>query len=263
MDRIITYLPTEGGQPQQSPAPNAAQAVPAERYVVATTQQANEHWTLKETIVYGFLGLVGIGGSIWLGRKLVLDFRANTEEKHSFEDGSSATIAKQIKMAFENDGWWGTNMTALREALVTVESQEEWKKVITSYEKLYSEPTKKANLLKDLSDELQSTEYNEMMQIINAKPQKKGQAPALSQFRSWAKRLKAAFDKTEFGFASGTDEDAIKATLIEMPTQWAFIQTGVEYKKMYGTNIMDDMNGESEFGEYDEWMKIIFSKRKQ
>lgn len=253
MNQLTTY------QPEQSPETNAAQLVPAGSNVVTTTKQQapNETWTLKEKVVYGLLGLAGVGGTIWLGRKIILNALANKEENKSFEDGSAATIAKQIKMAFENDGWWGTNVTALREALVSVQSQDDWDKIVKSYQKLYN-----SNLLKDLSDELQSTEYNEMLQIINAKPKKRGQATQANQYRAWAKRLKAAFDK-EYGFLPGTDEAAIIATLNEIPTQTAFIQTGVEYKKLYGANIIDDLKSESEFGEYDEWMKIIVQKRKK
>jgi hypothetical protein len=249
-------------QPYQAPATNAAMPVPVQPYAVATTRQANESWTIKEKVVYSLLGLVGVTGSIWLGRKIILSARSNKEQNSSFEDGSSATTAKQIKMAFENDGWWGTNVTALREALTSVESQDEWSKVIKSYEKLYSTPTEKANLLKDLSSELQSTEYNEMLQIINAKPQKKGQAPAGNQYRAWAKRLKAAFDK-EYGFLPGTDSAAVTVTLNEIPTQDAFIQTGVEYKRLFASNLMDDLKAEGEFGQSDEWMSIIFQKRKK
>jgi hypothetical protein len=258
LNQITTY------QPQQSPATNAAQPIPAGNNVVTTTTQQtpNETWTLKERLIYGLLGLVGVGGTIWLGKKIILNARANKEQKNTFEDGSSATVAKQIKMAFENDGWWGTNTTALRETLISVQSQDDWDKIIKSYEKLYSTPTEKANLLKDLSDELQSTEYNEMLQIINGKPKKRGQAPAGNQYRAWAKRLKAAFDK-EYGFLPGTDDAAITATFNEIPTQAAFIQTGVEYKKLYGTNMLEDLNAESEFGQYDEWMAIIVKKRKQ
>jgi hypothetical protein len=225
----------------------------------ATTTQniPQESWTLKEKIIYSLLGLVGVGGTVWLGRKIILNARSNKEQNQSFEDGSSATIAKQIKMAFENDGWWGTDTNALRQALVSVQSQEDWDKVVKSYQKLYNN-----NLFKDLSDELQSTEYNEMLQIINSKPKKRGQAPAGNQYRAWAKRLKAAFDK-EYGFLPGTDDAAITTTFNEIPTQAAFIQTAVEYKKLYGTNMLEDLKAESEFGQYDEWMAIIVKKRKQ
>lgn len=244
-DTRSTPVPGDGSSPQP--------------YTYATTQDVSRQ--MKERIIYGLLIAAGVGGTIWLGRKIILDFVSNKEELKSFEDGTPATIAKQIKMAFENDGWWGTNTEALRQALISVPSQEDWDKVIKSYEKLYSTPTEKAVLLRDLSDELQSTEYNEMLQIINAKPLKKGQAAPINQYRAWAKRLKAAFDK-EYGFLPGTDSEAVKVTLQEIPSQAAFVKVGVEYKAMYGTNIFDDLKSEAEFGQYDEWLKIIVSKRK-
>lgn len=213
--------------------------------------------SIKEKLLYSVIGLAVLGGGVYFGRKLILNKVADKEESQSFEDGSSATTAKQIKMAFENDGWFGTNTTALRNALRQISSKDEFAKVQKSYQKLYN-----SNLLKDMADELQSTEYNEMLQIIAGKPPKKGQAPTVNAYDAWAKRLKAAFDK-EYGFLPGTDADAVVAVFNEIPTQTAFIQTAVSYKKLYGTNMLDDMKAEAEFGQYSDWMKIIVAKRKK
>jgi hypothetical protein len=235
--------------------PSAANQ-PVPLHTSATTE-SKEGWTVKEKVVLSLLTLVGVGGTIWLGNKLIHKAISNKEENKSFEDGSSATIAKQIKMAFDNDGWWGTNIPALREALISVESQKDWDAVVKSYAKLYN-----SNLLKDITDELQTTEYNEMLQIINAKPLKRGQAmPQANQYRAWAKRLKAAFDKS-YGFLPGTDEAAMLATFNEMPSQRAFILTGIEYKKLYNKNLIDDIKSESEGTEYAQWMSIIIKKKK-
>ena len=213
--------------------------------------------SLKEKLLYSAIGLAVLGGGVYFGRKLILNKVANKEENQSFEDGSSATIAKQIKMAFENDGWFGTNTTALRNALRQISSKDEFAKIQKSYQKLYN-----SNLLKDMADELQSTEYNEMLQIIAGKPLKKGQASTVNTYDAWAKRLKAAFDKS-YGFLPGTDGDAVVAVFNEIPTQTAFIQTAVSFKKLYGTNMLDDMKTEAEFGQYSDWMKIIVAKRKK
>jgi len=248
LNQVQTYSPTAA----PITAPIAQESF---RPSIATTLK-DESWTLKEKIVYGLLAAVGVGGSIWIGRKLILNAVSNKEELKSFEDGTPATIAKQIKMAFENDGWWGTNTEALRAALIAVPSQEEWGKVVKSYKKQYN-----ANLIHDLSDELQSTELNEMMQIINSKPLKKGQAVQANVFRAWAKRLKAAFDKS-YSFLPGTDSQAVTVTLNEIPSQAAFVKVGVEYKTLFGTNILDDLKGEAEFGQYNEWLQIIVKKRK-
>jgi len=223
---------------------------------VQPTQQDKETWTLKEKLLFSLLGVVVVGGTIYIGRKIILNKIANKEENKSFEDGTSATSAKQIKMAFENDGWPGTDTEALRNTLREIPSKEEFAKVVKSYQKLYN-----GNLIKDMSDELQTTEYNEMLQILAAKPDKKGQAPSSVAYTAWAKRMKAAFDK-EYGFFGGTDAEAIIAVFNEIPTQTAFVKVAVEYKRLYGTNMLDDMKSESEFGQYDDWMKIITAKRK-
>jgi hypothetical protein len=230
------------------------QPVPVQ--AVQPTQQDKETWTLKEKILFSLLGVVVVGGTIYIGRKIILDKIANKEENKSFEDGTSATSAKQIKMAFENDGWPGTDTESLRSTLREIPSKEEFAKVVKSYQKLYN-----GNLIKDMSDELQSTEYNEMLQILAAKPDKKGQAPSPIAYTAWAKRMKAAFDK-EYGFFGGTDAEAIIAVFNEIPTQTAFVKVAVEYKRLYGTNMLEDMKSESEFGQYDDWMKIITAKRK-
>ena len=232
------------------------QSKPSPVQAVQPTQQDKETWTLKEKILFSLLGVVVVGGTIYIGRKIILNKIANKEENKSFEDGTSATSAKQIKMAFENDGWPGTDTEALRDTLREIPSKEEFAKVVKSYQKLYN-----GNLIKDMSDELQTTEYNEMLQILAAKPDKKGQAPSPVAYTAWAKRMKAAFDK-EYGFFGGTDAEAIIAVFNEIPTQTAFVKVALEYKRLYGTNMLEDMKSESEFGQYDEWMKIITAKRK-
>jgi hypothetical protein len=232
------------------------QWVPAVQY---PTAQQQDSWTLKEKLIYSLIGLVAVGGVIFIAKKIIRDRVSNKEENKSFEDGTPATYAKQIKMTFENDGWPGTDTNALRTILTEIPSQDEFEKVKKSYARLYSKARKKANLLDDMSSELQTTEYNEMMQIMDAKPKKKEAVAASVSYKAWAKRMKAAFDKT-YGFLPGTDGDAIVAVFNEIPNQAAFVQVADAYKQLYGTNMLDDLKSESEFGQYDNWMKIITSK---
>lgn len=214
--------------------------------------------TLKEKLLYSVIGIGIVGGGVFFGRKLILKGVANKEEKKSFEDGTPATYAKQIKMAFENDGWWGTDTAKLRITLRDIPSKQVFIKVQESYKKLYN-----SNMITDMSDELQTTEYNEMLQIIAQKPDKTGGKPSnpILSYDGWAKRLKAAFDKS-YGFLPGTDEEAIKAVFNEIPSQKAFILTGIVYKKLYASNLMTDLKGELELWEYNDYMKIILSKPK-
>jgi hypothetical protein len=230
--------------------------VPDVRYA---TVQEQESWTLKEKLLYSLIGLVVVGGTIFIAKKIIRDREANKEENKSLDAGSPAAYAKQIKMAFENDGWPGTNTNALRNTLREIPTQDIFEKVKKSYARMYSKARKEANLLDDMSSELQSTEYNEMMQIVDAKPEKKETVAPSVRYKAWAKRMKAAFDKT-YGFLPGTDSDAIVAVFNEIPDQAAFVKVTDAYRQLYGTNMLDDLKSESEFGQYADWMKIITSK---
>ncbi len=221
------------------------------RVIAQMSKKADEeNLSLKEKLILGFSAAVILTGTVLLGKKFVQNQISNREEKKSFEEGTPATYAKQIKMAFENDGWPGTDMDRLRNVLIEIPTKAEFEKVAKSYQKLYAN-----NLMKDLSSELQSTQYNEMLSIIAAKG---GQRPS-DNYQHWAKRLKAAFDKS-YGLFPGTDEEAIKAVFTEVPSQSAFVETGKAYAKLFGSDLIKDLKGELEVWEYGDYMKIITSK---
>ena len=224
------------------------------------TETANkkEGFTLKEKLLYAGGTVVVTVGTFFLGRKIIRSLVSNTEEKKTLTEDSPATYAKQIKMAFENDGWFGTDTEKLRTVLREIPSKQVLNKVASSYQKLYN-----SSMYKDMSDELQSTEYNEMLAIITAKPDRIGKKGENTQqltsknYVEWAKRMKAAFDKS-YGPFPGTDEDAVKAVFTEMPTQAAFVETAKAYYKEYNSNMLDDLK--SEMDDYMDYMKIITSK---
>ena len=103
--------------------------------------------SVRNEFVYGIIGVLVLGGAIYFGRRFILKKMANKEENSSLEEGSAPTYAKQLKMSFENDGWPGTDTTGLRNTLRQIKSKEEFKQVMTSYNKLYN-----SNLLKDMSN---------------------------------------------------------------------------------------------------------------
>ncbi|NLR58835.1 annexin [Chitinophaga polysaccharea] len=214
--------------------------------------------TLKEKLVLGIAGVVVLGGAVILVRRMIRKQQADATERLTYLDGSAATYAKQIKMAFANDGWWGTNMAALRETIARIPSKQVLRQTMTAYQKLYNR-----SMLRDMESELQSSEYSEMLSIIAAKPEQyNANAPmqiTLAQLQGWAGRLKAAFDKT-YGPIPGTDEAAIKAVFNEIPTQTVFAQTGIIYKQLYGRDLITDLKGELEFWEYGPYMQIIQGK---
>lgn len=219
-------------------------------------------FTLKEKLQYSLIGLVVLGGSFFIGRTIIRKARATSEEKKTYDESNPAAYAKQIKMAFENDNYfgWGTDEEALRRTVRAIPSKDEFRKVINSYQKLYAR-----SMMADMQDELSTTEYNEMLAIIAGKPDRgtaQIQRPLTAgQYLSWAKRLKAAFDIT-YWMLPGTDEDAIKAVFLEMPTQDAFWQTAQVYKNEYGRELMSDLKSELEIWEWAGMMGLIDKKPK-
>ena len=213
-----------------------------------------------EKIQYSLLGVLVLGGAVLLGRNLVKNASANSEQRKTYAEGSPATYAKQIKMAFDNDGWWGTDKDTLRQTLRVIPNKTEFKKVMASYQKLYGK-----NLLLDMQDELKSTEYSEFLSIISAKPdyagEANGDAPATAIFDSWAKRIRAALD-ISYGPFPGTDEPAIRAVFLEIPTQEVFGQMAAVYRSVYGSSLTEDLSNELEFWEYAPMMQLISGKPK-
>lgn len=224
--------------------------------------EADEQFTLEEKIKYSLLGLVVIGGSFFIGRSLVRKARSTAEEKKTYIEGSPATFAKQIKMAFENDMWWGwgTNEEALRKTIVAIPSQEEFRKVINSYQKLFAR-----SLMADMQSELSTSEFTEMLAIIAAKQPSGAKlitaTPSLRQYQAWAKRLRAAFE-ISYWFLPGTDEQAIKEVLMEIPTQAHFWQTAKAYQELFADDLTQDLKSELEFWEYTPMMEIMLKKPK-
>lgn len=222
----------------------------------------HEDFTLKEKLTYGIVGLVVLSGTFLLGRSVVRGARSTTEQKKTYEDGNAASFAQQLKMAFENDNYfgWGTDEEAVRSVIRKIPSKDYFKQVINSYQKLYAR-----SLMGDMKEELAASEYNEMLAIIAGKPDKIGgnYSPILTsqQYLSWAKRLKAAFDIT-YWFVPGTDEPAVKAVFMEIPTQADFEKVAAAYLKEYGNELMSDLKSELEFWEIGDMMEIINKKPK-
>lgn len=213
--------------------------------------------TTKEKIQYGLIGVLVLGGAVLIGRKLILRSVSNSEELKTFESGSAPALAKQIKMAFDNDGWWGTDTKALRQALRAIPSKQEFVQVLDSYNRLYNR-----SMMRDMQEELKSTEYEEVLAILAAKPEKNGgpvQPAGAAQYLSWAERLHAAFN-IYYGFIPGTDEDSIKAVFMEIPTQSGFQQVAAVYKQTYGNDLLSELKGELELWEYGPMMQLITSK---
>jgi hypothetical protein len=181
---------------------------------------------------------------------------ANNEENSSFGEKEYSTWAKQLKMAFDNDGWWGTDENAVRQVLRAVPSQEDFHKVQASYRKLY----KGRNLIEDLTDELKATEFNEMLAILQAKPKKAKDVKegVIYNPHAWATRLYNAMSIYYAGIFPGTDEDAILAVFSEMNSRQAFEDTKQAYQSLYSVSLEDDLDGDLDWSM--DWRAIINKK---
>ncbi len=235
---------------------------PPDAYREDWKQSQSDEFTLEEKVKYGILGVIVLGASFFVGRSIIRKARATGEERKTYQEDNSATYAKQIKMAFENDMWWGwgTDEEALRRTIKAIPSKEEFRKVIKSYQKLYAR-----SLMADMKSDLSTDEYNEMLAIISTKPER-GNAPiqiqtSSQQYLSWAKRLRAAFNQHTWGFLPyGTDEEAIKAVFMEMPTETALTEVAKAYKQLYGDDLISDLTSELTFSEMTEMMAILKKK---
>lgn len=220
-----------------------------------------DSFTVKEMLKYSLFGVLTLGACFFIGRKIVRKAVSNKEEKKAATEGTPQDYAQRLKMAFENDNWfgWGTDESAIRSVLTEIPSREVFAQTMTAYQRMFNH-----SLMKDLKDDLTSSEYNEMLAIINAKPERitRNYVPVVGeqQYAAWAKRLKAAFQETNLWIFGGTDEAAVKAVFLEWPNQAAFYETAKAYKRLYNNELADDLKDELTFGEFMSMIKILKEK---
>lgn len=121
---------------------------------------------LKTIVVYSTLGAGTATGLFFLARHFYKKTISNLTERRSLDEGDPATLAKQLKMAFENDNYfgWGTNWEVVKQVFQEIPSKSMYSKVQREYSRLYNK-----SLNADLEDELSSDEYNELIRILNVK----------------------------------------------------------------------------------------------
>jgi hypothetical protein len=121
---------------------------------------------VKTLVVYSTLGVGTATGLFLVARHFYKKTLANQSEKRSLEEGDPATFAKQLKMAFENDNYfgWGTNWSVVKQVFESIPSKSMYSKVQREYLRMYAK-----SLNADLEDELSSDEYNELIRILNGK----------------------------------------------------------------------------------------------
>lgn len=201
----------------------------------------------KVIIAMAAIGLTGVSG--YFLHKWIRSIKASKEQQASFTLGSESTVAKQIKLAFENNGFWGTDVEMLRRIFIDIPTLDFFEGVKRSYSRLYN-----SILIRDLSDELQSSEYNEFLSIIASKS-----GSAFNPHKLWSSRLKSAFNK-RYGWFSGTDEEAIIAVFIEIPTKLDYSKVEQVFFQTYGKTLEDSLEDELSFFDRKELKEILDSK---
>lgn len=230
--------PGQGGYPQQPYHYGAAQDDPFVRYV---------KWGL-----IGLVTVTGVGAGIYfLTRRSV----SRHEEKKTLDKDSPASFAKNLVMAFENNGWYGADMVRVRQVIREIPDVAFKKKVEASYNRLTG------NILgDDLKEYLHTSEYQEVKAMLDALPEKAGSTPQkIYDPYGWARRLNAGVTHEAMGLFWGTDEDAINLVLKDVPTQKAWEDVKQAYEELYpGYALMSDLEGD---GFSEEYVDSIIKKK--
>jgi len=226
-----------------------------------TQQQDQGGQAFKRYVIYGTIALVVAGFGWWFISSRIKKARVNKELNKSYSEDQPAYYAQKL---FLTTNGAGTLEEQMRQVLISIPSKAFFKQVVESYARI----TGGDSLLDDMARDLQMNEYNEMLAIIAAKPDTgdKLQPVQLTpvQYKSWANRLKAAFEYRNWQglWLGGTDVDAIKAVFHEVPSQSAFQTLAETYKNLYDSDFWKELHSELFAGEEAAVMKIKNSKPK-
>lgn len=203
--------------------------------------------SFKSYIVWGLIGTASVGVVGYFGYKFIHNVISNQAAKDSLEPGEPSYYAQQIKMGFENDNWPGTNTNQIRQTFVAVPDKQTFRKVSDNYHKRYG-----GSMFADLQQHLKSTEMQEMIAIYRIKPEKAGKnsQPIYDPY-AWAERINAAVNFETWGLFWGTDMEALKQVIREIPNQNAWDDTADAYQSKYSTSIVSDIDSDVSSWDFD------------
>ena len=142
-------------------------AAPAIAYQVARQAWQHRPQVSVSSQFTAALLATGVAAGGFLGiRAVVNNYRQGLRERQALTEGNPAAYATQLKMAFENDHWWGwgTDEERVFITLEQVPDRRTMNRVANAYRDLYGR-----NLSADLADELDSADYAAALEIINSK----------------------------------------------------------------------------------------------
>ena len=201
----------------------------------------------KVYVLWGILGSAALATAGYFGYKLLRNVISNQAGKQSLETGTPAYFAQSIRMGIENNNWPGTDTAKIRETFIEIPDKQTFRKVEDNYKRQYG-----VMLFADLKEHLKSTEMEEMQAIYKIKPEKadKNAQPIYDPY-SWAIRIHAAVYYETWGALWGTDLEAIKQVISEIPNQQSWDDLVQAYETKYSTSIVEDIDGDVSSWEYD------------
>jgi hypothetical protein len=201
----------------------------------------------KNYVLWSILGTAAAGTLLYFGYRFVKGKISDIANKGSLDNNDPSYYAKQIRMGIDNNNSPGTDTNTIRQAFVAIPSKDFFRKVESSYQKQYS-----TNLYKDLEEHLKTTEFQEMSAIYRIKPEREGKnAQVIYDPYAWAQRINNAVNYETWGFMWGTDLDAIKQVVREIPSQKAWSDVKDAYEQKYSVSMEDDLDEDVSQGDYD------------
>ncbi len=251
--RHITDRSVEVLEPVKVPTPFPAQHMPG-----TYKQNVSESgMSFQQKMILGSaLGLTGLA-LIYFVHNKYWAIRENKTRDDSLEEGTSEDYANRIKMAFDNDGWWGTDVPALRVVMLDIPNIRVWENIKKDFRKLSAG----AHLLTEMEKELTKTEWLEMQAIFSTLPSgSSGESGRTFDAGSIAKRINAAVNNVWFGFWTDVDNDAIDKALVEVPTKRDWEDVKDAYQRKYTADLEDVLDDALWEWYGEDWEAVIESK---
>lgn len=210
-------------------------------------QAASGSGNFKTYVVWGLIGTATLAALGFFGYKLIRNVVSNQAAKGSLEPENPAYYAQQIKMGFENNNWPGTDTNQIRKAFIDVPDKQTFRKVADNYHKQYG-----GSMFEDLKTHLKSTEMQEMIAIYRIKPEKAGKdsQPIYDPY-AWAERINAAVNFQTWGLFWGTDLEAIKQVIREVPDQKAWDDAESAYQARYSASMTSEIDSDVSSWDFD------------
>lgn len=142
---------------------------------MATSNTNSNDWiaNLKTIAVYGIPVALTAGGLIYGATRYIKSTKKDSAQKDVLLYASPESIANQLRMAFENDYYPGTDEESVFDAFNKMPTQAYYQLVIAAYKSLFGSSfflQLSNSLPDDLKNELSAADYMKVASIIQSKP---------------------------------------------------------------------------------------------